>query len=199
METDEALVAARRRTGGGIAILGVLLFLAAVVPLHFLQPGYEPSSQLMSELALGRYGGAMIIAFGGLALSVFGIQLSAAALGAKVALRSVLIGASVLFLLSGVFPLGSTSEIHIAAIACAFVLSAVAMYLFPAMAGRASRLAPRSVSWTLAGAMAASVAAGQSLPMGIAQRGAALFLLLWLVTVGWRLSRKEGGTNANAS
>ena len=182
---------ARARRGGGVAaIAGAGLFLSTVIPLHFLQPGYDPSSQLMSELALGRYGGAMVMAFGGLALSMMGIQVSVAALGATIALRAILIASSTLFLVSGLFPLGSTSDIHIAAIASAFVLSALAMYLFPTMAGRASRFAPRIVSWGLAAGMAASVAVGHSLiPMGIAQRGAALFLLLWLCLAGWRLSR----------
>jgi hypothetical protein len=183
----------RGEAGGGIAIVGALLFLATVIPLHFLQPGYEPSTQLMSELALGRHGSAMIIAFGGLALSVFGVQMAVSTLGATLGLRSVLIGASLLFLLSGIFPLGSSSEIHIAAIAGAFVLSALAMYMFPATAGHASSLAPRSLSWGFAAGMAASVAAGQSLvPMGIAQRVAALFLLVWLLVIGWRLVRNEG-------
>jgi hypothetical protein len=191
MATSEVPVVTRTsHAGGTAAILGAALFLVVVIPLHFLQPGYDPSTQLMSELALGRYGGTMVMAFGGLALSVFGIQASAGALGATKDLRGVLMASSLLFLASGLFPLGSTSEIHIAAVASAFVLSVLAMYLFPTRAGRAARLAPRPFSWGLAAGLTASVALGDSvIPMGIAQRGAALFLLAWLISTGWRLSR----------
>src|ERR1700682_4669728 len=52
-----------------VALAGVATFIAVVVTLHFLQPGYDPSTQLMSELALGGYGGAMTVAFGGLAVA----------------------------------------------------------------------------------------------------------------------------------
>lgn len=50
-----------QRTGGLAALIGVTAFLAIVLPLHFLQPGYEPANRLMSELALGRYGWTMIL------------------------------------------------------------------------------------------------------------------------------------------
>ena len=177
--------------GGIAALAGVGIFLAVVVPLHFLQADYDPSTQLMSELALGRWGGAMVVAFGGLALAMFGIQVSIAGLGAAMVLRLVLLLATVFFLAAGLFPLGETSLIHIASIACAFVLAVLAMYLFPSMAGNAARAAPRNVSWTLAVGVAASVALGHSvLPLGIGQRAAACFLLLWLGVAGWRLSRR---------
>jgi hypothetical protein len=176
--------------GGIAALAGVGLFLAVVVPLHFLQADYDPSTQLMSELALGRWGGAMAIAFAGLAVAMFGIQVSIGGLGAATLLKFVLLLAAVCFLAAGLFPLGESSLIHIASIGCAFVFAVLAMYLFPSMAGSASRAAPRNVSWTLAAGVAASVALGHSvLPMGVGQRGAAFFLLLWLGVAGWRLSQ----------
>ncbi|MGH2360990.1 MAG: hypothetical protein ACRDGM_10700 [bacterium] len=96
--------------------------------------------------------------------------------------------AAFLFLAAGVFPLGATSEIHIAAIATAFVLSVLSMYLYPAGAGRAVAAAPRALSWSLAAGVAASVALGHSVvPMGISQRLAAVCLLVWLAVLGWRL------------
>ena len=178
------------RAGGVTAIAGVVVFLAVVVPLHFLQPRYDPTLQLMSELALGPHGGAMLLAFAGLALAAFGIQAGIGALGAGWPLRGLLLAASACFLASGVFPLGATSEIHIGAIACAFVLCVLAIYLFPRMAGNAAALVPRIVSWGSAAGVAVSVALGHSmLPMGIGQRGAAAFLLSWMAVVGWRLSR----------
>jgi hypothetical protein len=167
------------------------MFVATVVPLHFLQPDYVPMEQLMSELALGRYGWAMFFAFAGLAIAVFGIQLALGSYGASRILRGLLAAAALFFLAAGVFPLGATSEIHIAAIATAFVLSVLAMYLYPAGAGRAAAAAPRVLSWSLAAGVAASVALGHSvLPMGIGQRLAAIFLLIWLAVLGWRLSRQ---------
>ncbi|MFQ5937783.1 MAG: DUF998 domain-containing protein, partial [Acidiferrobacterales bacterium] len=70
------------RTWAGIAILvGVMLFVPTVATLHFVQPEYEPVHQLMSELALGPFGWAMIIAFAGLGLAVFGVQAAIAVPG----------------------------------------------------------------------------------------------------------------------
>jgi hypothetical protein len=170
---------------------GVATFVAVVTVLHLLQRDYDPAHQLMSELAQGRYGGVMIVAFGGLAVSALGIQHSIGALGAPPALRMLLVAAALFFLAAGIFPLGETSEIHIAAIAGAFMLSVLSMYLFPAGSGNASALAPRPLSWSLAAGVAVSIALGLSvIPMGIAQRLAALFLLLWFAIVGWRMSRR---------
>ena len=170
---------------------GVATFVVVVTLLHALQRDYDPAHQLMSELAQGRHGGAMILAFGGLAVATIGIQHSIGALGASPALRMLLVAAALFFLAAGIFPLGETSEIHIAAIAGAFMLSVLSMYLFPAGSGNASTLAPRALSWPLAAGVAVSIALGLSVvPMGIAQRLAALFLLVWLAIVGWRLSRK---------
>ncbi|MEO8143002.1 MAG: DUF998 domain-containing protein [Betaproteobacteria bacterium] len=179
------------------SLSGVALFVVTVVALHLLQPDYQPTQQLMSELALGPHGGTMIVAFLGLALAVFGIQAEVAAAGAPWGFRILLCLASFLFLASGVFPLGDTSEIHIGAISGAFVLSVLAMYLFPSSAGRASVAAPRALSWSLAIGVAASVALGHSiLPMGIGQRLAAACLVAWLAVVGWRLLRAAPATES---
>jgi hypothetical protein len=170
-------------------LVGVASFVATVLSLHLVQPGYEPLHQLMSELALGPFGWAMVVAFAGLALAVFGVQVAIATLGASPWLRLLLAAAALSFLAAGLFPLGATSEIHIAAIAIAFVLSVLAMYLFPSSAGRAAAAAPRSISWSLAAGVAASVVLGHSmLPMGIGQRLAALCLIAWLVVLGWRFA-----------
>ena len=177
--------------GAAAAMVGVATFAATVMVLHLLQPDYQATYQLMSELALGRHGWAMAVAFAGLALAVFGIQVAIAAFEASRGLRLLLMVAAAFFLAAGLFPLGDTSEIHIAAIAAAFVLSVLAMYLFPSNAGRASAAAPRAVSWSLAAGIAVSVALGHSvLPIGIAQRLAAACLLAWLAILGWRLGRR---------
>ena len=179
------------RVWGAMAtLIGVAMFIIVILILQLIQSGYEPRHQLMSELALGRHGWAMFVAFLGLATAVFGVQAAIAGFGASHSYRVSLGVAALLFLIAGIFPLGATSLIHISAVATAFVLSVLAMYLFPAYAGRASIAAPRAVSWSLAAGVAASVVLGDSvMPMGIAQRLAAACLLLWLGIVGWRLFR----------
>ena len=183
---------------GAAILVGVTLFLATVVALHLVQSAYDPFHQLMSELALGPFGWAMIIAFAGLALAVFAVQAAIAGIGASIWLRLVLVASAVSFLAAGVFPLGATSEIHIASVATAFVLSVLAMYLFPSSAGPAAAVAPRAISWTLAAGVAASVALGHSLlPMGIGQRFSALCLVVWLIVLGWRFAFGRNAADAN--
>jgi len=180
---------AKRHWGAVATIIGVTVFIVTVVALHLLQPGYDPRHQLMSELALGQYGWAMFVAFLGLAVAVFGVQAAIGGYGAARGYRVLLSIAAMLFLVAGIFPLGNTSMIHIGAIAMAFVLSVLAMYLFPSSAGRASIAAPRTLSWTLATGIAASVALGDLIPIGIGQRLAAGCLLVWLAVLPWRLPR----------
>ena len=83
--TDDAPVSdvSRRPWGAVASLVGVAMFVITVVALHLFQPGYEPTQQLMSELALGRYGSAMIVAFTGLAIAVFGVQAAIGELGAS--------------------------------------------------------------------------------------------------------------------
>jgi hypothetical protein len=170
------------------AVLGVGMFLAVVLALHAVQTDYDPVNQLMSELALGPHGWAMFFAFAGIAVALAGIQFSIAKLGAAHALRGLLILAAVFFLAAGVFPLGEASMIHISAIAAAFVTAVLAMYLFPSLAGRAAVMAPKSLSWSFAAGVSISAALGHSLiPIGIGQRMAASFLLLWMLVLGMRL------------
>ena len=168
------------------------MFVMVVSILHLLQPEYDPRSQLMSELALGPHGWAMFLAFLGLASAVFGVQAAITDYDDTRGYRLLLVVAALCFLAAGIFPLGAASLLHVSAIAIAFMLSVLAMYLFPASTGLASTVAPRSVSWPLAAGVAASVALGHSLiPMGIGQRLAAACLLVWLGTVGWKLFRLQ--------
>jgi hypothetical membrane protein len=179
------------RAWGAVAMMvGVATFLIVVLILHMLQPDYEPRHQLMSELALGQHGWAMILAFFGLATAVLGLQAAVAESGGSRGYRVLLGAAALFFLAAGVFPLGATALIHISAIGAAFVLSVLAMYLFPTSARRASVAGPRAVSWPVAAGVAVSVASGHSvIPLGIGQRLAAVCLLAWLGIVGWRLYR----------
>jgi len=178
--------------GAVTTMVGVAMFVMVVFILNLLQPEYDPRTQFLSELALGRHGWAMFLAFLGLAAAMFGVQAAIAVYGGARGYRFLLVTAAFMFLAAGVFPLGAASMLHISAIAIAFVLSVLAMYLFPVSAGLASAAAPRAVSWPLAAGVASSVALGHSLiPMGIGQRLAAACLLVWLGTVGWKLFRLQ--------
>jgi len=173
-----------------ITMAGGAMFVAVVLILHLLQPGYDPRTQLMSELALGQHGYAMVLAFLGIASAIFGVQMAISIYGGSRGYRFLLDAAALFFLAAGIFPLGVSALIHIGAIAIAFVLAVLGMYLFPTYAGRASTAAPRAVSWPLAAGVAASIALGQlGMPMGISQRLAAACLLMWLGIAGWRLLR----------
>ncbi|MDX1486617.1 MAG: DUF998 domain-containing protein [Acidiferrobacterales bacterium] len=181
----------RSRMGAALAtMLGVATFVVVVIILHLLQPGYEPRYQLMSELALGPNGWAMLVAFSGLAIAILGLQAAIAKSGGSLGYRVLLLAVAMLVLAAGIFPLGAATLIHISAIAAAFVLSVLAMYLYPKNAGQASAAGPRALSWPLAAGMAVSVAAGHAVvPMGIGQRLAAACLIAWLAIVGWKLYR----------
>ncbi len=172
-----------------MTLVGVVIFLVTVISLHMLQPNYDPRHQLMSELALGEHGWAMLPSFLGLAIAPMGIQISITG-HAPVGYRVLLVAASLCFLAAGLFPLGETSLVHISSIAMAFILTVLAIFLFPAMAGSAASVAPKSISWTLAAGVVASVFLGHSiLPMGIGQRLAAICLLVWFTTAGLKLLR----------
>jgi len=176
--------------GAVITMVGVAMFVMIVFLLHLLQPGYDLRYQLMSELALGLHGWAMVLAFLGLALAMFGVRLAISNSGGSRGYRFLLDAAALFFLAAGVFPLGAASLIHISAIAVAFVLSVLAMYLFPTYGGIAKSLVPRAFSWLLAVGVAASIALSQlTMPMGISQRLAAACLIVWLGVVGWKLCR----------
>jgi hypothetical protein len=180
------------RFGGVLAIVGVTGFIVIVLVLHVIQADYEPARQLMSELALGHHGWWMMPAFFFLASSLLGMRIGLVSKGSNPVLGFVVIGAALCFAGAGLFPLGRASQIHIVLVAMAFVLSVLVMYLFPSLAGSASRLVSKPVSWGLAAAVALSVASGHSfLPMGIGQRLAAAFLLIWLALAGWKLVHFE--------
>jgi hypothetical membrane protein len=183
----------KRRWGAVATTVGVVVFFVTVVALHLLQPDYDPWHQLMSELALGQHGWAMFVAFLGLAVAVFGVQSAIRDCGAARGYRVLLTIVATLFRAAGVFPLGEASTLHIGAITLAFVFAVLAMYLFPSAAGRASTAAPRAVSWILAAGVAASVALGQIIPIGIAQRLAAGCLLVWLAILSLRLPQQQKG------
>lgn len=166
---------------GWISVAGVVVFVAVVGSLHFVQPGYNGTTQLISRLALGRYGGFMYVAFAGLAVATLGAALGCRGRKEMFVLRALLVGASLCFAIAGIFTLGTAAQVHIMAVAVGFVLVVLAMYLGPRF-GEHGLLPSASSSWSLAGGAALSVAAGHSvLPMGIGQRLGVSCIIAWLL------------------
>ena len=179
-----------RKSAGISAIAGSILFIAIVFALHLVQPDYDPKHQLMSELALGHYGWTMLFAFLSLGTSVLAILIGLITTDASRYFKIILGASAACFVGSSFFPLGSSSEMHITLIAGAFVLICLAMVILPSSAARFSSLQYRFISWAMVGAIALSVALGFDLiPIGIAQRMAALCLLVWLFLIDLKLAR----------
>jgi hypothetical protein len=181
-----------KQFAGWVTIGGVLVFLTAVVTLHFLERDYDPVRQMMSELALGRYGYLMDIAFAGLAVSILGTQYGLASLGAPFGLRALLVVAALSLFGAGLFRLGDASRIHVAFVAVAFVSLALAMYLLARLSGMLVSRPTAVLSLGLSAATALSAALGSSIiPVGIGQRAATVFMLIWLGVLGRVLVRNE--------
>lgn len=176
------------RWTGALAIAGATGFVVIVIILHLLQPDYQPVNQLMSELALGKHGGAMLVAFFSIAASTFSIALGIAKSPGSPWLRAALTVASLGFLGAGVFPLGETGTLHISFIAMAFVATVLAMYLFPSVIKNRTDSRNKWVSWCLACGTVVGVLLGQTvLPIGVGQRLAGACVVAWLYFTGMRL------------
>lgn len=169
-------------TNSIITYLGVCGFLLPVIYLHIIQinTGYNPIYQHMSELALGKNGFLMVIAFSSLALSTLGTLLILATLKKSLSISSLLTIATISFIGAGIFKLGSYTELHVALVGLAFITLVLCMYLTPRLINK-FRAKPYSfICWGLGASTAIFVACGLSiLPTGLAQRLAATCLLLW--------------------
>ncbi len=173
---------------GCLAIAGALGFLAVVVALHLLQPEYDAQYEPISALTLGPGGGAMLPAFIFLALSLCGAQQGLRDKGASAVPRVLLLAAAAAMLAAGVFPLGTTSFLHVAVVNVGSNLLVVAMYLLPARAGRLRSRGVQVECWLLAaGAVASVVSMRCDVPLGVAQRAGVGCVLLWLCLLGRRL------------
>jgi len=180
----------KANVSGAASIVGVVLFVAIVCYLHAVQPGYDPAHQLMSELALGVHGEVMLFAFLAVAFALLALLIGLSLLGAQLLLKVVLAFAALCFIGAGVFPLGATTEVHVALVALAFIAGGLAMYLLPSYTTGFKTQFCRLTSWGLLTALALSVALGNSvLPIGIGQRLAAIALLAWITAFGWKLIR----------
>jgi len=183
----------KNKNTGWIVIGGAIGFILIVICLHIVQPDYDPVNQLMSELALGRYGSFMLLAFLSFALSVFTAQSGLHQHKSPAIIRLLLVIAAISLLGAGVFRLGSATDLHIALVAIAFVLIVLVMFLLPRNVSAFKTPSHTLISWTLGACTTTCVVLGQNIvPIGIGQRGAALCILLWLVWVGCSLIRIGG-------
>ncbi|MBK6998757.1 MAG: DUF998 domain-containing protein [Rhodoferax sp.] len=173
-----------------IAGIGVAVFLAIVIALHLIQPGYDPRTQFMSELALGRFGGLLVGAFGGLAAAVAAIAVGFRIHGFPLLLSLLLGGGAFCFLLAGLITLALSAQVHIALVAIAFVLCGLVMYLLPRCnLSIFSDWRAYALSWGSGLLMCGATGLGGSvIAEGIAQRVSAIALLFWLSFVAWRLA-----------
>ena len=156
-----------------------------VTILHIIQPDYNPMEQQLSELALGKFGSLMFFAFLSLSLSIFALSIGLRTHQAPAMIRTLLIAASIGILGGGVFRLDIAPNTHIALVSAAFILLVLVMYLLPQKLHNFNSAKNKAVSWSSATGTAIFIALGQNiLPMGIGQRGAALFILFWLIWAG---------------
>ena len=146
----------------------------------------------MSELALGKLGSFMLLAFSSFALSIFALQIGLQQYQTPLIIRLFLVIAAFCLLGAGFFRLDTATDVHIAFVSIAFVLIVLVMYLLPRNVAAFGDSAPKFISWTLGAGTATFVALGQYLlPMGIGQRGAALCISVWLVWGGRNLICKK--------
>lgn len=174
----------RNYLAGAFTIGGAITFVATVVGLQLVQPGYDLIHQHMSELASGRAGGLMMVAFAGFGASIYSAQIGLQYLSAPKTIRYLLCCAAISMVGAGIFKLDEAALTHVSLIASAFILLVLSMYLLPLSVARFSSYSSRIVSWGLAVGTAVSVALGGRIPEGIAQRIAAVCIIGWLVWIG---------------
>lgn len=170
---------------GWTVITGTSVFVLIVTFLHIVQPNYNPFEQQVSELALGKFGSIMLLAFSSFALSIFALQFGLRQYQAPLIIRVLLSIAAFCLLGAGFFRLDIAIYIHIALVSIAFVLIVLVMCLLPRNVNEFRGPMAKNLSWVLGVSTAAFVALGQNLlPMGIGQRGAVLCISIWLLWIG---------------
>ena len=120
LETDEvADHTLRQKILALIGVLGLAYFGLTVASMHFVETGYSPISQAVSDYAVGRFGGFMAAGFfaGGGGVTALGLSMASA----KSESRMVRMGgalfvlAGIALILVGVFPTdleGSSTTFH---------------------------------------------------------------------------------------
>ena len=177
------------RTFSAITYAGVVIFVVVVALLQLAQPGYEPSTQFMSELALGNFGGFFFFAFLGLAAATAATAANIHTHNSAFPLVVMLGLAAACFLGAGMITLATSTQTHVLLVAAAFVLCGLCMYLLPLTIAAFSGVGNRIASWGSCAVMVTATALGDIILPGIAQRLSAAALLFWLSLVAWCLAR----------
>lgn len=177
-------------TLSAISGVGTLSFVLVIGFLHYAQPSYDPSSQFMSELAFGRFGGLLLLAFVGLSASTAATAINVYTHNSSLLLPLMLGLTAISFFAAGIVTLDTSSQTHIFFVAVAFVSCGASMYLLPRTVEAFYSLPYRLTSWGSCLTMCGAIGLGGNLLLpAIAQRIAALAMLFWLSVVAWRLAR----------
>jgi hypothetical membrane protein len=177
-----------------ITLAGVAGFTGIVGYLHFVQKNYSPVNQLMSELALGEQGFLMLFAFLSLALSILCAALILREHKAHKIIFLLTCLAALAMAGAGVFKLNAYTNLHVGLVAIAFVLLGLVMYLVPRYVSGMQTNMHKLVCWGLGFGTAMSAGLGGNiLPIGLGQRGAACFIILWLSWLAF--NKKSAASN----
>ncbi|MFC1841289.1 DUF998 domain-containing protein [Thermodesulfobacteriota bacterium] len=185
---------------GYLSIFGSIIFIAIILFLHLVQSQYDFMNQYMSELAMGKYGKLMIIAFCCFALSVFSVSEIFRIHGSLGILNFLFMIASVCLIGAGVINLEYNATIHIVFVMIASVLIILGMILSPYFIFEYRDIIHRAVSLSLGIiAILISILDQYCIPEGIGQRVTACCILIWLIWVGIRELQfnHESHTKAN--
>ncbi|MDR2000294.1 MAG: DUF998 domain-containing protein [Zoogloeaceae bacterium] len=173
-----------------VAAIGIAVFVIVVLLLHLAQLDYDPLTQFISELALGRFGGFLVVAFIGLAIAVAATGTNLRIRGSPLFLSLLLGSAALCFLAAGFITLVTSTQAHVLLVALAFVLCGVSMYALPRTVTVFSGCGDYLASWGCCLLMCGATGLGDSVVLvGVAQRLSAIALLFWLSFVTWRLAR----------
>ena len=169
------------KTNSIIILLSATSFSSIILYLQKIQTNYNPTHQLMSELALGRQGQLMLVAFTMLAIAVAGAAGIVIIFKASKLIVILLGSVSASLIGAGIFKLGTATILHVVLVGLAFVLLGIAMYLIPRYVTAFNNIQSRLISWGLAVSMALAIALSNNiLPIGIGQRLAVACILFWL-------------------
>ena len=168
-------------------VAGLATFLGVVVLLQWVQPDYVYSTQFMSELALGKFGMLMTLAFLGLSMAIMASSANIYFTRQSRLLPLLLGAASACILAAGLITLDVSMQFHVLLMATAFIFCGTSMYLLPLVQSAFSSIRSRLISWGFCLAMVLATGLGGNILMpGVAQRISATALLLWLFFVARR-------------
>ena len=166
----------------------VLVCATTVSILQSTQVDYDAQTQFISELALGRGGEWLRLAFVALAAGLATIANGLRHSPTPRWLIALLFAAAICFVAAGGITLAVSADTHIALVAIAFVCCGTAMYVLSRSRSILRKRLMRVLSWSCTVILCGAVGAGSHwIDGGLAQRLAAGALLCWLGLIAWQL------------